>query len=70
MYYIDEKKSLNHYKQILNVYNEGEFMEEGTKRKIGIPVFSIKLKIYYNQDVIISVGYRVKPMLKLKAKLL
>ena len=35
-------------------------MEDGTKRKIGISDFSTKPTNYYNLDVIISVGYRVK----------
>lgn len=45
---------------ILNVYSEGELVESSTKRKIGISDFSTKPTNYYNLDVIISVGYRVK----------
>lgn len=45
---------------ILNVYAEGELREEETKRKIGNSDFSTKPTNYYNLDVIISVGYRVK----------
>jgi len=45
---------------ILNAYKEEELKEEGTKRKIGISDFSTKPTNYYNLDVIISVGYRVK----------
>lgn len=45
---------------ILNTYNEGELIEKDTKRKIGIPDFSTKPTNYYNLDVVISVGYRVK----------
>ena len=45
---------------ILNAYSEGELVEDGTKRKIGISDFSTKPTNYYNLDVIISVGYRVK----------
>lgn len=45
---------------ILNVYSEGELTEEASKRKIGISDFSTKPTNYYNLDVIISVGYRVK----------
>lgn len=45
---------------ILNIYNEKELTEEDTKRKIGISDFSKKPTNYYNLDVIISVGYRVK----------
>lgn len=45
---------------ILNAYKEGEFEEAKTMRKIGISDFSTKPTNYYNLDVIISVGYRVK----------
>lgn len=45
---------------ILNAYSEGELRESETKRKIGISDFSTKPTNYYNLDVIISVGYRVK----------
>lgn len=45
---------------ILNAYAEGELREEETKRKIGNSDFSTKPTNYYNLDVIISVGYRVK----------
>jgi hypothetical protein len=45
---------------ILNVYGEQELGSELTMRKIGISDFSTKPTNYYNLDVIISVGYRVK----------
>ena len=45
---------------ILNIYEEGELEEDKTKRKIGISDFSTKPTNFYNLDVIISVGYRVK----------
>ena len=45
---------------ILNVFSEGELKEDGSIRKIGNSVFSTKPTNYYNLDVIISVGYRVK----------
>lgn len=45
---------------ILNVYSEGELSEEISKKKIGNSDFSKKPTNYYNLDVIISVGYRVK----------
>jgi len=45
---------------ILNVYGENELSEETTMRKIGISDFSTKPTNFYNLDVIISVGYRVK----------
>lgn len=47
---------------ILNIYAEGELEEETSKRKIGISDFSTKPTNYYNLDVIISVGYRVKSL--------
>src|SRR5665647_830128 len=47
---------------ILNVYGENELSEETTMRKIGISNFSTKPTNFYNLDVIISVGYRVKSM--------
>ena len=45
---------------ILNAYKEGEIEEAKTMRKIGNSDFSTKPTNYYNLDVIISVGYRVK----------
>lgn len=45
---------------ILNIYEEKELDNEQSKRKIGISDFSTKPTNYYNLDVIISVGYRVK----------
>ncbi len=45
---------------ILNIYKEGELTQEGSLRKIGNSDFSVKPTNYYNLDVIISVGYRVK----------
>jgi len=45
---------------IINIYNEGELEKKPTLRKIGISDFSTKPTNYYNLDVIISVGYRVK----------
>ena len=45
---------------ILNIYNEKELVENSSMRKIGNPDFSAKPTNYYNLDVIISVGYRVK----------
>lgn len=47
---------------ILNIYKEQELEKEGTMRKIGISDFSTKPTNYYNLDVIISVGYRVKSL--------
>ena len=45
---------------ILNIYTENELIESETMRKIGNSDFSTKPTNYYNLDVIISVGYRVK----------
>lgn len=45
---------------ILNIYKEKELSEDDSMRKIGISDFSTKPTNYYNLDVIISVGYRVK----------
>ena len=45
---------------ILNIYAEGELVEDESRRKIGISDYSTKPTNYYNLDVIISVGYRVK----------
>ena len=45
---------------ILNAYKEKEIEEDKTMRKIGNSDFSTKPTNYYNLDVIISVGYRVK----------
>lgn len=48
---------------ILNAYKEGEIEETKTMRKIGNSDFSTKPTNYYNLDVIISVGYRVKSII-------
>jgi len=45
---------------ILNVFSEGELVESDSVRKIGNSDFSTKPTNYYNLDVVISVGYRVK----------
>ena len=47
---------------ILNVFEEEELEKESCVRKIGIFDFSTKPTNYYNLDVIISVGYRVKSL--------
>ena len=48
---------------ILNIFNEGELEEATSVRKIGISDFSTKPTNFYNLDVIISVGYRVKSII-------
>ena len=45
---------------ILNIYKEQELEKELSMRKIGNSDFSTKPTNFYNLDVIISVGYRVK----------
>jgi len=45
---------------ILNIYKEQELEKDNSMRKIGNSDFSTKPTNYYNLDVIISVGYRVK----------
>lgn len=52
------KSTINEH--IKNIYEEKELDEVPTMRKFGISEFSTKPTIYYNLDVIISVGYRVK----------
>jgi len=45
---------------ILNIFKEKELEKEDVTRKIGNSDFPLKPTNYYNLDVIISVGYRVK----------
>lgn len=45
---------------IKNIYKEGELCQNETMRKFGNSEFSDKPTNYYNLDVIIGVGYRVK----------
>jgi hypothetical protein len=45
---------------ILNIFSEDELEKESSMRKIGISDYSTKPTNFYNLDVIISVGYRVK----------
>ena len=52
------KSTINEH--IQNIYQEGELEKEGTLQKFGISEFQQKAPNYYNLDVIISVGYRVK----------
>lgn len=52
------KSTINEH--IQNIYTEGELKRETTMRKFGNSEFSTKPTNYYNLDVIISVGYRVK----------
>jgi len=52
------KSTINEH--ILNIYKEGELLEAETIQKIGISDFLVKPTHYYNLDIIIAVGYRVK----------
>lgn len=52
------KSTINEH--IKNIYVEGELEENQTLKKFGISEFQQKAPNYYNLDVIISVGYRVK----------
>jgi hypothetical protein len=54
------KSTINEH--IQNIYNEGELLESQTMHKFGISEFQQKASNYYNLDIIISVGYRVKSM--------
>lgn len=47
---------------IINIYDENELQKEDSMRKIGNSDFSTKPTNFYNLDVIISVGYRVKSL--------
>lgn len=52
------KSTINEH--IKNIYKEGELKQEFTMKKFGNSEFSKKPINYYNLDVVISVGYRVK----------
>ena len=52
------KSTINEH--IKNIYEEKELIEEATMKKFGISEFQQKAPFFYNLDVIISVGYRVK----------
>ena len=58
--YDKSRSTINEH--ILNIYAEGELSKEESLRKIGNSDFSTKPTNYYNLDVIISVGYRVKSL--------
>lgn len=47
---------------IKNIFAEGELIEEQVMRKFGNPEFPSKPTNYYDLNVIISVGYRVKSL--------
>ena len=52
------KSTINEH--IQNIYADGELKIDDTMRKFGNSEFSTKPTNYYNLDMIISVGYRVK----------
>jgi hypothetical protein len=52
------KSTINEH--IKNIYEENELTETATMKKFGNSEFQQKAPYYYNLDVIISVGYRVK----------
>jgi hypothetical protein len=52
------KSTINEH--IKNIYEENELEESATMKKFGNSEFQQKAPFYYNLDVIISVGYRVK----------
>ena len=54
------KSTINEH--IQNIFKEGELDEALCIQKFGISEFQQKAHNYYNLDVIISVGYRVKSM--------
>jgi len=54
------KSTINEH--IKNVYSENELIESTTMKKFGISEFQQKAPNYYNLDVIISVGYRIKSL--------
>ena len=52
------KSTINEH--IKNIYEEGELKEKFTMRKFGNSDFSTKPTNYYNLEMIIAIGYRVK----------
>ncbi len=54
------KSTINEH--IKNIFKEGELIESMCLQKFGISEFQQKTPNYYNLDVIISVGYRVRSL--------
>ena len=52
------KSTINEH--IKNIYEEKELIEENTMRKFGNSEFSTKPTNFYNLEMIIAIGYRVK----------
>ena len=56
--YNKSKSTINEH--IKNIYLENELLETSTKRKFGNSEFSTKPTHYYNIDMIIAIGFRVR----------
>lgn len=56
--YNKSKSTINEH--IKNIYTENELKTENTMRKFGISEFSTKPTNFYNLDMIIAIGFRVK----------
>jgi len=54
------KSTINEH--ISNTYTEKELVKDETMRKFGNSEFATKPSYYYNLDIIISIGYRVKSL--------
>ena len=54
------KSTINEH--IKNIYADGELVEASTMRKFGNFEFSTKPLNFYNLDMVISVGYRVRSL--------
>ena len=54
------KSTINEH--IKNIYADGELTETSTMRKFGNSEFSTKPLNFYNLDMVISVGYRVRSL--------
>ncbi len=54
------KSTINEH--IKNIFAEGELVESQVIKRFGISEFQQKVPYFYNLDVIISVGYRVKSL--------
>jgi hypothetical protein len=54
------KSTIN--KHIKYIYTEKKLVEASAMKKFGIPEFQQRAPNYCNLEVIISVGYRVKPI--------
>ena len=55
------KSTINEH--IKNIYSDGELNEGSTMRKFGNSEFSTKPTNYYNLDMILSLGYRIRSII-------